>query len=54
MTVKGTANNSSWSLIQGERTVDIIGTLTSLKTYAEDPAAGVEFWVHKFSVVLVP
>ena len=54
MSVYGIANNSSWSLVQGERTIDIIGTLTSLKIYAEGPAAGVEFWVDKFSVVLVP
>lgn len=52
--VNRSINNNSWTLVEGEIFVDVTGALTNLYLYAEGPAAGVEYWVDDFSVVLAP
>lgn len=45
--------NNRWTFVEGHRTVDVNGTMSNAILYAEGPAAGLEFWVDDFSVVLV-
>jgi len=51
--VSNTINNNSWTLVKGDITVDVTGTLAAVYMYAEGPEGGVEYWVDDFSAVLV-
>jgi hypothetical protein len=51
--VTNTINNQDWTLVQGDIVVDVAGTLTDIRLYAEGPAAGVEFYLDDVSAIEV-
>lgn len=46
----GTANNSEWTYISGNYTLNIIGTLTQLLVYVEGPDSGIDIYVDNMEV----
>ncbi len=51
--VSSAVNNQDWTLIQGDIAVNVAGTLTDIKLYAEGPAPGVEYYVDDVSAIEV-
>lgn len=48
----GQINESSWTLIEGDVTVDVVGSLKAVYLYAAGSAVGEEFWLDDVSMVL--
>eukprot|EP00986_Skeletonema_menzelii_P004199 scaffold1415_cov152-Skeletonema_menzelii.AAC.11 len=51
--VSSTINNQDWTLVQGDIAVNVDGTLTDIRLYAEGPAVNVEFYVDDVSAIEV-
>jgi endo-1,4-beta-xylanase len=52
--VRSTGNNTSWTCLSNNFTLNVSGTLTGLELYFEGPASGVNFYVDDVNVSLAP
>jgi len=50
----GVAYSNRWTFISGTFTLNVVGTLTDLTLYFEDPAAGVDYLIDDVSVFRLP
>jgi len=51
--ISTTINNNVWTHLEGYITVEVNGTVTVAKLFAEGPDQGVEFWVDDVSAVFM-